>query len=171
MDYSWNLKLEIHLLLQQSLSPPMLKGSDLVVLKLLEEMSRWHIPVYLSCMVDWYNRQNYYQRCIVSAGDPERQNGNHIKSWIPMLVKRQGKPPISWWFLQPIGKFGWCFIWLVVEPPLWKIWIRQSRLLFSKIIYIWKNKNCSQPPIRLDSIIPQLIINQLSFTNDIPLLT
>ena len=37
--------------------------------------------------------------------------------------------------------------WLVVEPPLWKIWVRQLRLY--NILNIWKNKTCSKPPTSL----------------------
>ena len=35
--------------------------------------------------------------------------------------------------------------WLVVEPPLWKIWVRQLGLFFPTE---WKNKKCAKPPTR-----------------------
>ena len=35
--------------------------------------------------------------------------------------------------------------WLVVEPPLWRIWLRQLGWWNS----LWKSKNCSEPPTRL----------------------
>ena len=38
--------------------------------------------------------------------------------------------------------------WLVVEPPLWKIWKSIGMITPN----IWKNKKCSKPPTRLDSI-------------------
>ena len=35
-------------------------------------------------------------------------------------------------------------IWLVVGPPLWKIWVRQLGWWDSQVI--WENKTCSKPP-------------------------
>ena len=35
--------------------------------------------------------------------------------------------------------------WLVVEPPLWKIWVRQLGWWHSQLI--WENNKCSKPPI------------------------
>ena len=44
-------------------------------------------------------------------------------------------------------------IWLVVDLPLWRIWVRQLRLLI--IPNIWKNNKCSKPPTS------QLILSKL----------
>ena len=42
------------------------------------------------------------------------------------------------------GKRCTCYIWLVVEPPLWK----NISQLGQYIPNIWKNKKCSKPPTR-----------------------
>jgi hypothetical protein len=48
--------------------------------------------------------------------------------------------------------FLWCLknphqYWLVVNLPLWKIWVRQLGVLFS--IYGKSSKSCSKPPSRI----------------------
>ena len=41
-------------------------------------------------------------------------------------------------------KYIYIYIWLVVGPPLWKIWKSIGMIIPN----IWENKKCSKPPIR-----------------------
>ena len=52
---------------------------------------------------------------------------------------------------HPECRSGTMIYWLVVEPPLWKIWVRQWEGWHP--IYEMENKNCSKPPT---SIFPRL---------------
>ena len=52
---------------------------------------------------------------------------------------------ISWWSSWSTDSTLWKNKnWLVVEPPLWKIWKSVGMILAN----IWKNKKCSKPPTR-----------------------
>ena len=52
---------------------------------------------------------------------------------------------ISWWSSWSTDSALWKNKnWLVVEPPLWKIWKSVGMILAN----IWKNNKCSKPPTR-----------------------
>ena len=58
------------------------------------------------------------------------------KSW---RLKNKGKMP---------SKYAPISYWLVVNLPLWKIWVRRLGWWHSQYM-IWENKQCSKPPTRL----------------------
>ena len=69
-----------------------------------------------------------------------RRTQKHIR-----CLQKPGWPCWPWrgWVWKSRGSHH---IWLVVDLPIWKIWVRQLAWLFP--IIMWKNKKCSKPPTR-----------------------
>ena len=75
---------------------------------------------------------------------PKRYTWNNYNCFrTPTSKRSQSLMKFSWDSMFNFAKNEWTTIyWLVVEPPLWKIWksVRMS------IPNIWENKTCSKPP-------------------------
>ena len=70
-----------------------------------------------------------------------------------VMVFRRSWPGTARWLA---GKSPSYTFWLVVDLPLWKIWVRQLGLLFPIYMEIWKNKKCSKPPTSFDDVLSEL---------------
>ena len=115
--------------------------------------------------------------------------------WMP-----QSSSDTFWWWSQPLTPLimitfftlqssphsydvlGDFHIWLVVDLPLWKIWVRQLGMKVSwddEIPHIWENEKCSKLPTRYSShtfggsefpvlIDPQFLPRRLSLPSSLP---
>ena len=100
-----------------------------------------------------YSQREIHDDIMISMGKKHNDNAVRLLRGLPSTLAapanrcafHQMESPIEKWPPFQSGYYNWNIeIWLVVEPPLWKIW----KSVGVTIPNIWKNKKCSKPPNR-----------------------
>ena len=86
------------------------------------------------------NIQHPYTMCTIAWG-PSLSETWHSRNATPRYPNSNAQPG-PWGSTAQCGSLGHPKIWLVVDLPLWKIWVSWD----DEIPNIWKNKTCSKPP-------------------------